>query len=298
MTKVFRDVAGIDPKWISNLKEPLTQLNDILVNSKFGFDFDRLSTIESNDKNELINNNFLKFSMEYTGLDMSGYHPDSLSNKNLFSNFTNDSHHAFYAGHCDYFVSFEKKLLKKAQALFKKYKVETKTMLPSDFIKDISNNLNDSFDASYLINSINKEIEKGYIDEIKKHDFKDARVFLYRPEIPILAYFNFLYLKQDKNNRFTIFLRHIYKNFSVFTFYSEIESIVNKLSSLLGIDISKKTNFDDDDKEKISNDQWPGRVWWSDNFLIQLTYDQLSLGIQLTLEQITDEYLDEMKKMH
>jgi hypothetical protein len=298
MTKIFREVVGIDPKWVSNLKEPLTQLNDILGNSKIGFNFDRLSTIESNAKNELINNNFLKFSLEYAGLDMSGFHPDSLSNKNLFSNFTNDSHHAFYAGHCDYFVSFEKKLLKKAQALYRKYNVETKTMLPSDFIKDISNNLKNSYDASYLINSINKEIEKGYIEEINKHDFKDARMFLYRPQIPILAYFNFLYLKQDKDDRFTIFLRHIYKNFSLFTFYSEIESIVNKLTSLFGIDINNKISFDDDDKEKISNDQWLGRVWWVENFLIQLFYDKLSLGIQLTLEQITDEYLEELKNKH
>ncbi len=113
LIQLFRDQAGIDPKWISNLEEPLGQLDEILLKSKLGFGFEKLSTIEPDEKTEILNNYFMKFSMEYIGLDMSGYHPDSFTKKNLFSNFTNDSHHAFYAAHCDYFVSYEKKCLRK-----------------------------------------------------------------------------------------------------------------------------------------------------------------------------------------
>ncbi len=298
LIQIFRDQAGIDPKWISNLNEPLAQLDEILLKSKLGFGFEKLITIEPDEKTEILNNYFMKFSMEYAGLDMSGYHPDSFTKKNLFSNFTNDSHHAFYAAHCDYFVSYEKKLLKKAKAIYDKYKVETKTLLPTDFVDEISYNLKEPFNAQYLFNAINKTLEQGFIDELKEHDYKDSVLLLFRPELPILAYFNFLYLKQDKNNRSTVFLRHIYKNFSGFTFYSEIESIVNKCYAIFGSDVSKREAYNIDDRKNISENNWGGRIWLTDNYLIELTYDELSTGVQLFFEQITDEYLNELKQMH
>jgi len=298
LIQIFRDQAGIDPKWISNLKKPLAELDDILLKSKLGFGFEKLSTIEPDEKTEILNNLFMKFSMEYAGLDMSGYHPDSFTKKNLFSNFTNDSHHAFYAAHCDYFVSYEKKLLSKAKAIYDKYKVETKTLIPKEFVAELSQNLGETFDSEYLFNAIKKTIRQGFITVIKEHDYEDSIIGLYRPEVPILAYFNFLYLKQDKNNRSTLFLRHIYKNFSDFTFYTEIESIVNKCFTIFGADVSKREAFNQDDRTNISENKWGGRVWLTESFLIQLTYDELSTGVQLFYEQITNEYLNELKQMH
>lgn len=75
--------------------------------------FDKIEELTQSEDNYILRNSMTRYSFEFMLLDMMGLHPDSLSNKNLFSNQINDIHHSFYAAHCDYFVSNEKELLKK-----------------------------------------------------------------------------------------------------------------------------------------------------------------------------------------
>jgi hypothetical protein len=298
LTDLFRKQTGIDPKVISNLQQPIEQLNKILSNSKIGVDFERISTIEAEKPNEFINSSFVKYSIEYSSLDMTGYHPDSLNKKNLFSNLTNDSHHSFYAGHCDYLVSFDDKMLYKSKVLYDKYKISTKALFPCDFLKEITSNFEEHYCSHHLFDAIDKTILECLPTEIKEHDFKDSIVLLFHPAVLILGYFNVLYLIQDKNKRTTIILRHISRNFSNFTFYTEIEFIVNKLVEVFGLDSGGLGSFKIEESQAFSDEEWTGRIWVTENYLFELLSDRVRTGVQLVIEQITEDFLNTLTTMH
>lgn len=298
LLEIFRNQVGLDPKIISNFKKPFDDLNKILKDSKIGFDLDALTNINTDENNNLVRNNFSKYSMEYAGLDMSGFHPDTFNKKNLFSNFTIDSYHSFFGGHCDYFVSFEKKLLLKSYALYRKYGIDTKAVSPKEFCESVSPTFENEFDIKYLINSISKTIESGFVKEIITHSYNDTNIYLYQPQNPILAYFNYLQLKKDHKNRSTIFLVNSTNTLSRFIFYSEIESIVAKCVKIFGNDLNNRSVFATEEREQINNGSWPGRSWVYENFLVALFFFEEANRIDLIFEEITDDYIESKKNMH
>lgn len=298
LIEIFRSQIGLDPRVISNLDKPFDQLNDILSKSKFGFNLDDFTTINSKDPNKLINNDLSKYSLEYIGLDMAGFHPDTLTHKNLFSNFTVDSYHSFYGGHCDYFVSYDKKLISKSRSLYSKYGIETKALSPREFINEVIQIVQDEFTAKYLIDSIITTLDNCLVKEILKHYYQDSKVFLYRPRLPILAYFNYLQLKKNPKGRSTIFLFRDFRNFSGFIFYAEIESVINKCINIFGPDINGKTSFIGEEMEPFHNSKWGGRIWLFDKYLIELIYFEEINSLELIIEEITDDFLSSIEEMH
>ncbi len=296
--EIFRNYAGLDPKYISNLKKPFDDLNKILKDSKIGFDLDSLTTINTDDNNNLFRNIFSKYSMEYAGLDMSGFHPDTFNKKNLFTNFTIDSYHSFFGGHCDYFVSFEKKLLLKSDALYRKYGIDTKAVYPKDFYESVAPIFEKDFDIKYLVNCISNTIEGGFVKEITNHSYNDSMIYLYHVKQPILAYYNYLQLKKDIKNRSTIFLVHSTNNLSRIIFYFEIESIVSKCVKIFGNDLSNRSSFCFEEREQINNGSWPGRAWIFENFLVALFFFEEANRIDLIFEEITSDYIDDRKNIH
>lgn len=218
LANILRTQVNINPKEVSNFKNPIEELNVIFKNSTLKMDFDELSTIKSDDTNKLLNSSFIKYAVEYGNLDMSGFHPEKLNKKNLYSNFTNDSHHSYYAGYCDCLVSFDKKLLFKSQALYEKYKIETKTFTPQDFVNHYSSLVKNELNITSLFETITETIENELIDEILDHNFEETRLFLFRPINRIFSYFNFLYVAVDKDDRNTILLSMSVKIFPTLTF--------------------------------------------------------------------------------
>lgn len=296
--ELLRTQLNLQPREVSNFKNPIDELNKIFKNSIYNMDFEQLSSINSNETDNFLNNHFVKYAVEYGNLDMSGFHPDKLNKKNLYTNFTNDSHHSFYAGFCDCLVSQDKKILYKSEALYQKYGIETKTFTPLEFYDYYSKLVNIDLNISDFIKTINNTIENNLKTEIKEHDFEDARLFLFKPENKILSYFNFLYVAFHKEERQTIFLRQVHKNFSYFNFYIEWENLINKCAGMFGNDLNGKSVFEDDEKELINKDEWTGRIWITSDFIIELVFDKLTYGLELIFEQITDDYLNELKKKH
>jgi predicted nucleic acid-binding protein len=295
LANILRTQVNINPKEVSNFKNPIEELNVIFKNSTLKMDFDELSTIKSDDSNKLLNSNFTKYALEYGNLDMSGFHPEKLNKKNLYSNFTNDSHHSYYAGYCDCLVSFDKKLLYKSEALYKKYRIETKTYTPQDFVNHYSKLVKDELNIISLFEAITDTIENELIDEILDHNFEESRLFLFRPINRIFSYFNFLYVAVDKDDRKTILLRHVRKNFSYFDFYIEWENVIEKCTKVFGNDLNGKNIFTDEEKMAFNIDNWTGRIWVIQGFVVELIFDKVTYGLELIFEQITDKYLDKLK---
>lgn len=296
LANILRTQVNINPKEVSNFKNPIEELNVIFKNSTLKMDFDELSTIKSDDSNKLLNSSFTKYAVEYGNLDMSGFHPEKLNKKNLYSNFTNDSHHSYYAGYCDCLVSFDKKLLFKSEALYKKYKIETKTFTPQDFVNHYSKLVKDELNITSLFETITETIENELIDEILDHNFEESRLFLFRPVNRIFSYFNFLYVAVDKDDRKTILLRHVRKNFSYFDFYIEWENVIDKCTKVFGNDLNGKNIFTDEEKTAFNIDDWAGRIWTIQGFVVELIFDKVTYGLELIFEQITDKYLDKLKE--
>lgn len=296
LTTSFRKQFDFDPKVISNFSNPIEKLNALLKNSKINMNFDELSTIKVEQDNKVVNNALTKYAMEYVNLDMAGYHSDSFNKKNLYSNFTNDCHHSYYAGFCDSFVSHEKKLLKKSKILYDRYKIETETLTPSEFVSKYTERLNHDYHKEDLFETLADILKNDFIQEIKEHDFIDSKVYLFRPEVPLLNYFNFCYYILDKNQRHTIILRKVQKSFSNFSFFLELENLIEKCLKLFGEDYEKKGKIQDADKEELSKEKSFGRMWLIPHYFIELGVDEREISFQLRLEQITDEYIETLKK--
>ncbi|WP_461633930.1 hypothetical protein [Labilibaculum euxinus] len=289
LTDTCRNHLKIDPKVVSNYKDPITGIGEILKTLGNDIDFDKLNAVHSQDENSVLNNHLSKYMAEYTNLDMLGYHPDKLNNKNLFSNFTNDSQHSYFAGFCDFFISFEKKLIKKSNILYKKHSINTLAYTPKEFIDIYRNSFSCAQTWDDLFVEINNIISNAKWQEIMKHTFENSRIFLYHPEAKLLSFFNSLYLKLDANNRHTIYLRYVHKNFSPFVFYYELSMLIQKLTSIFGIDYYALGMFSQKDKDELANRNWQGRYWGINNYLIQLYIDEQTGHFELAFEEITEE---------
>ena len=61
-----------------------------------------------------------------------------------------------YAGHCDIFVTADTKLRGKAEAMYRKYKYQTRILHPKEFESFIDKELQHEYSLKYLSEVINK----------------------------------------------------------------------------------------------------------------------------------------------
>jgi hypothetical protein len=130
----FQTGLGLNPNVVSNWADPVEKLDALLPNTVFGKSLTQ--HITENNKNASTQNPFYEeFCLVYPTLDMFGFRPESLSEKNPYQNMTNDSQHAFYAAHCQYFITNDKKTLAKSKAAYRHFNVGTVVCTPQEFLK-------------------------------------------------------------------------------------------------------------------------------------------------------------------
>lgn len=295
LKKAFRNYVGIDINNLMKSQEPIKLIDDVLKASPINKNFDELSTIDKTGKNEINSSFYMKYILEFTNLDMSGYHSDKLKNKNMYSNFSNDTQHSFYGGHCDYFITKESKLIEKSNLLYSKYNISTKAIKPKDFVQEIKLKLDYKLEIQDLFEEISRTFEENLIRELEDYRTENSKIILFKPQKRILGYFNYAYYILRNNSRQTFFLRNISNSFSGFGFYDEFRSITNKLAKILGEDIYKHSTFENEEIDQIDKDEWVGRYWITTNYYIYLTFDNLANQLELYFEQLTDEFLEEIK---
>lgn len=116
-------------------KEVFDKLNETMEQSELKMSFSDF--LEYSEKFKKSNDLFDKFTDAYVQLDMFGYKQDKLKKPNNdMNNILNDSHHAFYAAHCDYFIADDINLTKKAKALYSNYKLTTNIFTVDEFIEN------------------------------------------------------------------------------------------------------------------------------------------------------------------
>lgn len=69
----------------------------------------------------------------FTTTDLKGYQKDE-----RFANMIDDALHTFYAAHCEYFVTNDKRCMDKAKLVYEKLGIKTIVSTPEEFVRNIS----------------------------------------------------------------------------------------------------------------------------------------------------------------
>jgi len=66
----------------------------------------------------------------FTTTDLKGYSPDE-----RFANMIDDALHTFYAAHCNYFITIDKRCTDKAKMVYQKLKINCEVITPQEFLE-------------------------------------------------------------------------------------------------------------------------------------------------------------------
>jgi hypothetical protein len=132
LRKMFKTGIGLDSN-ISNYENVVQQLDGTLSKSMLKKSFKEL--LDVNKDKHSKNENYSKILSVYMQLDFVGYRSDKLSEKNQYDNLFNDALHCFYAAHCDYFITSDKKSYLKSKAVYQAEGINTSVMTPGEFVE-------------------------------------------------------------------------------------------------------------------------------------------------------------------
>ncbi|MBP6023352.1 hypothetical protein [Ferruginibacter sp.] len=132
LRNLFRSAIPIDGG-VHNSENVIEMLDKTLPKTMLNKSFTELFQ-ESNNKETSKNETYSKLTGIFMQLDFVGYASDKLTEKNQYDNLFNDALHCFYAAHCDYFITADKKTYKKTKAIFKNEGIITEVMKPKEFI--------------------------------------------------------------------------------------------------------------------------------------------------------------------
>ncbi len=203
-------------------------------------------------------NRFEFFITAYLMLDMIGYKADKLPKPtDNMQNISTDGEHAFYGAHCDYFIVGDKKLKIKSNVLYKKFNISTQILAPNEFIEVIEKQIH--VFPSNTINLIEEAFT--YIDLQNTVEFhplsEENEAETYAIKLPIF-YFNFfnyaVYRNYKDKQGVSLTFKRVFKNYSNFMYYTEVEKIIDIIINLFGYEdkqelILKKQEFVYEDKD-------------------------------------------------
>lgn len=126
--KEIRDALGLDPRLINSYepKEVVVHLNKKLGNLGQGLSL--LELVELGNQNTTYNKHLStsdRMAAVFELLDLFGYWKDKHNEKSNYARLW-DRNHTFYASFCDYFITDDKRTIKKAKVVYDIYDIKTK----------------------------------------------------------------------------------------------------------------------------------------------------------------------------
>lgn len=276
LRSMLRENLKLDTN-ISNWEKPYDKLDEYLP--KTLLEKSLTEQIEEATKKESTNTSanklFDTFLHAYAQLDMYGYHPEKLSKKNTYENMTNDGQHAFYAAHCDFFVTNDKRTTAKTSALYEKYEIKTVICNAEEFVEKLTSALRNTSSYADFINDISASAKKSVQDKtFEQIEFNSLPRFKIPLDPKVLNFFNTL-LQTTFPNYHSHILARSPQHYGHFIFFREIEAITNEIVRLLGPDMNQKANYDPSIENKMINDgKWGGRRWLFSDSELALTLEE------------------------
>lgn len=172
-------------------------------------------------------------------LELYGYQTDKLPKKsNTFENTTNDASHAFLGAFCDYFVTNDERLLKKARVLYHELNIETKATRVEEILTEANTVIHKTpFNIENTFSLIGSFLVKENLIEShhSENGIQPAVVKAYKLPVFFFNYFNYLI---DMYNTETgvreLQFRRVFKNYSRFIFYLETKQLLQDIFSFMG----------------------------------------------------------------
>mgnify|MGYP004444117737 CR=1 FL=1 len=159
------------------------------------------------------------------GLDLFGFRPEKRGKK--FTNIDTDASHVFYAAHCDYFVTADKKLRDNAKAMYSYYGYQTKVISPLDLQTIIKEDLPKEYSLDYALSCIEQY-------GVPRMEADGAHYTLMRN--PVFGIFNVChkidsYWGYNGSKKCGIY-RYCFQN-TPYLFYSELENFLNLFEAIV-----------------------------------------------------------------
>jgi hypothetical protein len=235
--------------------------------------------IENNIKVTKKENEITKFdyfSNYYLSLDSFGYYRDK-----ALPNLIYDTIHSYYGAHCDFFVTEDDNTYQKTKAVYDKLGISTIVCKPNDFLKEYySFNQILNISTTHLIDQIS-EIIKSSIILVKSVDDELNPVTVHKISYPLVDYFNRMQVTSMQDSTVLFFYKRG-QNYSDFMFWTELETVVNKIVKHLGIDDNLKFEFTEEyDKLSLNNNTWKGRSWCIKNSILEIIYSPSPYNLSL-----------------
>lgn len=250
--------------------EPFDYLQKIFDKTLPGLTLESLS-----DKNE-PKTNWSVFKDLYLTLDTFGFYGDS-----KVPNLIDDVFHSFFAAHCDVFVTDDERTLQKANAVYKKLSLSTVVCKPIDLLSWLNAKINvtNAHKSTKLTPQISYILSNSK-NQPQATDSAGNDDILYKLETPLLSYFNRMQVTNYEDNGMILFLYKEPLQLNNFWFWTEIGSVVDKLSEQYGMDTNGKDHFNwQSDLEEIQTQTWTGRKWLSPNYVKELLFLEGSIGL-------------------
>lgn len=214
---------------------------------------------------------YYKFTLAYLFLDMLNISPDTTAKgkfkESSFGNFNTDANHAYFASHCDVFVSDDHGLRKKANIVFDLFNVPCQVLSVEEFTNfcEYFNTLPASYDDFVgLIASLVFNEDAPLLDDPKS----GARYKEFGLGFDLFNYFNMAHhIEGEKTISF-------YKKLPLLPnadhlMYSEIGLVIKEVQSTFGMDVDNRGDF----KSEELDDELPYlRFYFTTHFKIFLNF--------------------------
>lgn len=260
--------------------DPLNELDKALQSSAFQKTF--IEFAETNLKNYFGNkapSKFDIFTNYYIILDFLGYYRDK-----VFKNMLQDSFHAYYGAHCDFFVTDDDNTYHKAKAIYKHFNIKTIVCKSQQFVTEFyGKSILSNIEIKPVTEIIPEIISNSFILKSTLDDNLNP-VEIYKTGHYVFSYFNRLQLTRNPDNSLAIYLYKKNENYSTFYFYEEIKTITNKIVAEFGIDLNLRSDYIREvDTAELKKNKWKGRIWKFGKRTIELNMEESSFGLMLSI---------------
>lgn len=254
---------------------PFDYLDNVLKRNNLQKNFFELTTETLKSSNKKASR-FDYFSSYYFQLDMLGFHKDK-----KVSNLIDDASHSFYAAHTDIFVTDDNNTNRKSSALYKQLNIDTEVIYSREFLSCIRERKLFNQEMP-LIKQVQYLIENSLLllDSIDD-ELNPARVYMIKPIM--LDYFNRMQISEYENSTSLIFYKK-QGNYSHFLFWTEMETVVNRIVKEFGTDDNNRKTFLEIEKKEVLDNNWKGRFWSFRNFDIGMNYIEGPFGLAFKIE--------------
>ena len=267
---------------IGNVKGNIIDyLNEELPKTVYKKTFDELTLdslkLRNKDKDY---SKFDWFITRYNTLDLVGYKSDK---KSIIPNIVTDAFHAYYAAHCDVFLSEDKRLKNKASVVYKEFGIKTLIFSEKEFCSLIDSliikikNAEDIVDFIGKINTLNIVNTYSILEDrslVREYYLGTffAGYFDYIIWVSTVDGYNLINFIKDNNS------------FSNWYYFKELRCLVNLFFEWLGPDVNSFYGYNELE-EYSDNKTWVGRKWVFENLIISFSQEK-DWGIILKFETL------------